>query len=546
MTRTRLFRSLSILTMFFSVLFAGCGGGGDDGAPEKKKTSSSIATPAIVIVSGSENQELEPIIKAFARSKGYSIIVKYMGSVDMMLALAEQGSKIPYDAVWPANSLWVALGDVQKAVKQSESIMRSPVILGVKKSLAQDLGWTQKPVAVSDILQAAREGKLRFSMTSATQSNSGASAYLGFLHALAGSPDILQMKHLEDPNVQNELKELLSRIDRSSGSSGWLKSLLVEHPERFQAMINYEAMIIEANRELLAKGREPLYAIYPRDGIMIADSPLGFVDKGDLRKREIFTELQEYLLSETIQDKIFAMGRRTGLVGLKAENADRSVFNPDWGIDPAKIISPVPTPSEDVIRKALELYQVSLRKPSCTAYVVDVSGSMEGKGIQDLKAAMTTLLDPAQARRYLLQPSDKDIHIIIPFNSSPQKGIQAVGNNVQTMNNLLAFVQGLTPGGGTNIYDAAAHALEVISGYPDIDKYFPAVILMTDGVSKGEIDVLKRAMDKYPMGRDIPIHSITFGDANEAQLKEISQISIGRVFHGQDLIKAFREAKGYN
>jgi Ca-activated chloride channel family protein len=117
---------------------------------------------------------------------------------------------------------------------------------------------------------------------------------------------------------------------------------------------------------------------------------------------------------------------------------------------------------------------------------------------------------------------------------------------MQTMNNLLAFVQGLTPGGGTNIYDGTAHALEVISGFPDIDKYFPAIILMTDGISKGDINILKQAMDKHPIGHDIPIHSITFGDANEEQLREISEISIGRVFHGQDLIKAFRQAKGYN
>jgi Ca-activated chloride channel homolog len=416
----------------------------------------------------------------------------------------------------------------------------------VKKSMAQAMGWTDKAVVVSDMLAAAREGKLRFSMTSATQSNSGSSAYLGFLHALAGSPDVLRMEHLSNPQIQSDLKELLSKINRSSGSSGWLKTSIVEHPERFQAMINYESMIIEANRELMAKGQEPLYAIYPADGIMIADSPLGYVDKGDPRKKEIFAKLQQYLLSDEVQQKILAMGRRTGLVGLNPDSADKRVFNPDWGIDIAKIISPIPTPSEEVIRKALELYQVSLRKPSCTAYVVDVSGSMEGKGIEELKAAMTTLLDPAQAARYLLQPSAEDVHIIVPFNSQPLNGVMVSGNGVETMNNLLNFVQSLAPGGGTDIYSAAARAIDVVSNVPNIDKYFPAIILMTDGQSKGEIGMLKQAMDRTPLGHDIPIHSITFGDASETQLKEISEISIGRVFQGQDLIKAFRQAKGYN
>ncbi len=534
----------TIFFLILSVFFLGCGDGSDSQSGSKGEATSS--TPALTIVSGSENEELQPLIEEFSRKNDLPVVIKYMGSVDMMLALAEQGAQIPYDAVWPANSLWVALGDHHKAVGQMESIMRSPVILGVKKSMAQAMGWTDKAVAVSDMLAAAREGKLRFSMTSATQSNSGSSAYLGFLHALAGSPDVLRMEHLSNPQIQSDLKELLSKINRSSGSSGWLKTTMVEHPERFQAMINYESMIIEANRELMAKGQEPLYAIYPADGIMIADSPLGYVDKGDPRKKEIFAKLQQHLLSDEIQQKILAMGRRTGLVGLNPDSADKRVFNPDWGIDIAKIISPIPTPSEEVIRKALELYQVSLRKPSCTAYVVDVSGSMEGKGIEELKAAMATLLDPAQAARYLLQPSAEDVHIIVPFNSQPLNGVMVTGNGVETMNNLLNFVQSLAPGGGTDIYSATARAIDIVSSVPNIDKYFPAIILMTDGQSKGEIGMLKQAMDRTPLGHDIPIHSITFGDASETQLKEISEISIGRVFHGQDLIKAFRQAKGYN
>lgn len=172
---------------------------------------------------------------------------------------------------------------------------------------------------------------------------------------------------------------------------------------------------------------------------MISDSPLGYVGKGDEKKEAFFRKLQKWLLSEAVQKRILSLGRRTGLVGINPDMADKAVFNPNWGIDLKKIISPVPTPSEDVIRKALEIYQVSLRKPSCTAYVLDVSGSMEGKGIQDLKSSMATLLDQDQAKRYMLQPSPQDIHIIIPFNSNALEGIQAMGNTPETLNKLLSL-----------------------------------------------------------------------------------------------------------
>ena len=166
----------------------------------------------------------------------------------------------------------------------------------------------------------------------------------------------------------------------------------------WDAAFNYESMIIEANMELQQQGKEPLYAVYPIDGIMISDSPLGYVDKNSPAKEEFFKKLQAYMLSDQVQKQLQKLGRRTGLIGINPEEADKNVFNPEWGIDVNRIISTVPIPGEQVIREALELYQVSLRKPSCTAYVVDVSGSMNGTGLNDLKSALTMLLDTEQAR----------------------------------------------------------------------------------------------------------------------------------------------------
>lgn len=540
-------RTSAVLAIFALGLSALWGCGEDENKTSSQRSQARGSGVSFSIVSGSENEALEPIIRDFAQKEGVALDIKYMGSIDMTLALSEQGNKIPYDAVWPANSIWITLGDQQNVVKHVESIMRSPVILGVRKSIAERLGWIDsKDIAISDILAATRAGKLRFAMTSATQSNSGASAYLGFLHALAGAPDVLLMEHLDDPEVQEKVRALLSMVNRSSGSSGWLEEMVTENYDRFQAMFNYEALIIEANRKLTANGREPLYAVYPIDGVMIADSPLGYVDKGDPKKAEFFQKLQAHLLSKDVQNRILRQGRRTGLVGMNPDIADKNVFNPDWGIDVARIISPVPTPAEPVIRKALDLYQVALRKPSCTAYVVDVSGSMNGQGIEDLKAAMTTLLDPVQARRFMLQPSPKDIHMIIPFNSAPLNGVRAVGNSEEVMQQLLAYVLQLNPGGGTNIYSAAARAVETMGEIENIEDYFPAVILMTDGKSSGDISELKEKLARLPLGSDIPIYSITFGDADESQLKEISAITVGRVFSGKNLVQAFRKAKGYN
>jgi hypothetical protein len=171
-----------------SLLVAGCGPGGSRGGAGSPFPARG-GQPTFDIISGSENEALEPILQRFGREQGREVRLHYQGSIDIMLEL-EQGSQLPYDAVWPANALWITLGDAQKVVKHQDSIMHSPVVFGVKRSLARKLNWLDREITIADVLQAADAGQFSFAMTSATQSNSGASAYLGFLHALAGAPDV--------------------------------------------------------------------------------------------------------------------------------------------------------------------------------------------------------------------------------------------------------------------------------------------------------------------------------------------------------------------
>lgn len=503
------------------------------------------------IVAGSENQALEPLIQDWARQNGVTVEITYQGSVEISRALGE-GKASAFDAVWPAHSLWIALGDTQKVVRNATSILRSPVVLGLKKPIAEKLGWVgRKDITIQMIEEAARSGRFRLAMTSATQSNSGASAYFGFLYALAGNPDILTLDTLAEPKLQDDMRGLLSLVNRSSGSSGWLKDSLVENPDAYDAMMNYESVVIEANEALTAKGQPPLYIIYPANGMAVADSPLGLIDKGDAGKEKAFNDLQAFLLSPDTQSKLAGMGRRTGLIGLDATGADPKVWNPDWGIDLARDIAPIPTPASDVIAEALALYQSDLRKPSLTVWVLDVSGSMDGGPINNLKTAMGLLLDPASAAVNLLQPSRRDVTIIIPFNHEPQAPTVVQGSTPGDLSAALTRVNALEAGGGTDIYAALGAAFAALEPYATADTlhdYLPAIVVMTDGASDAaNKDWLIRQIGASGFARDVPIHSIAFGDADETQLQELSHLTIGRMFKaGDDIGRALRGAKGYN
>lgn len=506
---------------------------------------------ALHIVSGSENKSLEPLIKDWARDNKADVDITYLGSVDISRELSK-GTETEFDAVWPANSLWIELGDTQKVVKHDASVLRSPVVLGLRKSIAEDLGWVGRTdITIQDIHEAAQTGKFRLSMTSATQSNSGASAFFGFLYALADNPDVLTMDTLADEGLLDGVRDLLAQVDRSSGSSGWLAEALVDNYDSFDAMFNYEALVIEANQKLVSANQEPLYTIYPANGLSVADSPLGYISKGDDAKETKFLELQEFLNSKEAQDLLSSLGRRAGLIGLDASGADKAVWNPEWGIDLTRAIAPIPTPSSEVIGEALRLYQTELRKPSLTVWVLDVSGSMGGDPIQDLKNAMSLLLDPDAAAVNLLQPSSRDVTIILPFNHNILDPIVIEGSDATASERALRYVNNLQADGGTDVYYAIYEAFEAMRPYSEAGTLFdflPAIVAMTDGASDTENRTpLLTHMDDTPYTSDIPIHAIAFGNADKDQLDELSRLSIGRLFTaGDDLAKALRSAKGYN
>ena len=542
---------LGILTGM--LLLTGCGADSGTGREEEPRESQNTEGKAeeqekqeitrvpggqIRILSGSENQELETIIQECSEATGVEIQMEYKGSVDIMREL-ENGAP-DYDAVWPASSIWVSMGDTGHLIKHSQSISMTPVVFGIRESLAEKLGFVGEKVSVNDILTAIRDGEMSFCMTSATQSNSGASAYIGFLYALLGKQEGLTSEDLQKPDLQADIRELLSGVERSSGSSDWLKDMFLEGD--YDAMVNYECLIIDANQQLEEEGKEPLYVVYPYDGLSIADSPLGYVDHGDEEKEEAFLAVQEYLLSDKAQAEIEATGRRINAGGVSKENQD--VFNSDWGIDTERILSPIQMPEAAVLTEALNVYQTSFKKPSLNIYCLDFSGSMSGTGEEQLKEAMSQILLQENARQNFLQANAGEVNEVVFFDDTILDVQAAADDSDEALAELNQKVADFQIAGGTDIYRAAAEALEIASGY-DLTNYTPAIILMTDGQSNYNYGIFEEAWNKS--GEDIPIFSITFGNADPSQLEELAKISGGRVFDGtKDLTAAFRSVKGYN
>ena len=520
-----------ILTIF---AFNSCDSSSND---DKKKTKDE---KTFRIISSASTSKLDDELIEYGKKNNIDIDIEHYGDLEIVDIL--NSNSTDYDAVWLSNSIWLYMLNNTSLTTDSKSIVMDPVVMGIQKSKAKELGFVDNDIYNKDILDAIKSGKLKYVMSSVTQTNTGATTYLNFLNSLAGSPEVLTSDMLKDEKLQQDLIDLFKGVERVSGDEDYLVEMYQKGD--YNAMINYESSLIELNKKLVKEGKEPLYLIYPKDGVAINDMPFAYVnnDSKNTTKKEQFTKLQSYLRSDTMSKKLEKMGFRAWYGGIK-EDVDKNTFNKDWGIDTTKYLKDMKYPSKKVMTEAINLYIEKFRKSTHVVFCLDISGSMAGDGIKELKDAMNYILNYETASKDKLQFSDTDKITIITFNGSVSK-IYATKYGNQT-DEVIRYINSLSAGGSTNIYSPSIEALKILSKDSDND-YTKTVILMTDGASNnGTFKSLKKYYTNNKI--NIPIYSITFGSSSEEQLKQIADLTNGKVFDGKSgLKKAFKEVRSYN
>ena len=484
------------------------------------------------ILSTIENKDMEATLLKLANENDIKLTIDYAEDLEIVSKI---NSGEEYNAIWMSNSLWSY--QIENAyLKNSKSTSITPVVMGIKKSKAQELGFINTKIRNVDILNAIKDGKLKYVMSSAVKTNTGASAYLGFLNSLAGSPEVLKSEMLQDQTLKNNMVNFFNGLERVSGTEEFLEEMFLKS-NNYEAVIAAETSLININKQLEEQNKEPLYLIYPEDGVAISDSPFIYIDS---EKEEMFKIFQDYLLSEEGQNELLSKGRRTWYGGVNS-NTPKDIFNPEWGIDTNDYLIPLKYPSKKVIAEATNLYIEEFRKPSHTIFLLDYSGSMYGEGHYDLVNAMSYILDYKEASKEYIQFSSKDKITVIPFTAY-YTDIWSTNNGKET-EDLILKIKSKNANGGTNIYDPARKAIDILAS--ESNDYTKTIILMTDGQSEDYYSTLKDHY--YATNTNIPIYSIMFGSSSELQLEQIAKLTNAKVFDGRtNLLEAFKEVRGFN
>jgi Ca-activated chloride channel family protein len=509
---------------------AGCGSGG--------ATSGGKPAATLDVIAGSELKDVEPILADAERATGVHVAMTYAGTIAGIDRLAA-GDK--HDAAWFAQDKYLAMSSAGKNVKSRTRIMLSPVIVGVKHSVAGRLGWNGgKKVRWRDIQAAVGAGQFRYAMTNPSTSNSGFSAVLSISTALAGTGDALRPAEVNKAAIATFYKG--QKI--VSGSSGWLSDAFVAAQDRADGIITYEASIEALNAD--NRLTEKLDRVYPSDGVMTADYPLDLLNQS---KQDAYDKVVAYLKTPDVQKRIAETTHR--------RPTDSSVAS----AYPAIVAETSFPASASAVQQLLLRFLNQDRVPAHSFYVLDKTGSMEGKDgtgktrIARVQEALGVLAgDDDTLTGQFARFNNRERITILTFSEQVEVDktfTMARTNDPAVFAAVKKLADSLEANGSTAIYTALETALaEAVRDRAKDAGRYASIVLMTDGENnRGDnydrFEAKWNALPEY--ARHIHIFPIFIGEASPEELGRLATLTGGRAFDArhETLSEIFKEIRGY-
>jgi Ca-activated chloride channel family protein len=540
-------------------LLAACGKRPEP-ASDASPPAPAAAGPALQVLATSDLKDIEPLAAQIKAATGVDVQFRFGGTMEStqeVLSGDSAGKPAP-DVAWFANAKYL-LSDAagQRKVKLQEKIMLSPMAVGVSRSDAEKHGWTRPDARLTwaDITRAAKAGKLQYALSNPATSNQGFMALLGVVAAAGGKGEALTAADVDRGAIADFLKGYKIVGDNSTYLA---EQFIKGQGTRANAFINYESWLLTLNAS--GKLREPLHLIYPFEGVSTADYP--FMLLNDARRAD-YQKVVDYLKSDPAQ---LWLARQTLRRPIKAEVAAQVAdLLPARGMQVELPFSP----DRQLADGLIDAYLNEFRRPIASTFVLDTSGSMQGKRREQLVEAIHYLAGADASltgrvakltnreRLWFLPFSDRvgePIRFEIPAGSRVAKGVAPqvdTDAKLAELKRVRDTADELRMAGGTAMYDAVLtglqHMLEERKRNPD---YQYSVVAFTDGKSNmgRRLEDFKRAYEQLPEDvRGIPVFMVLFGEADAADLKALVEITGGKVFDARKtpLYAVFKDIRAY-
>ena len=455
-----------------------------------------------------------------------------------------EGRRQPH-LVSPASAAFIELGNARSRattggdlVGRTQSLVLSPVVIGMWKSMAEALGHGQKRIGWAEILEMSRResgwaelghpewGAFKLGHTHPELSNSGLIALFAQVYAGAGKVAGLKLEDVERPAVGRYLEGIQASIVHYGTSTGFFgRKMFDGGPGYLSAAVLYENMVIESYNQQPAPVL-PLVAIYPKEGTFWSDHPIGLVERPWVseKHREAADLYIRYLLARPQQERAIHYGFRPADPAI----ALGAPFDAAHGVDAREPQTTLPFPSVEVMDAIRRLWH-ERKKKADVVLVFDRSGSMKDHN------RMPSARDGAL--RLLSMLHDQDSFSLLPFSDQPTWAVQqsAVGAGREDTKKK---IEGLFPEGGTALYDAIAAAYgQQRNAAREDPRRIRAIVVLTDGEdtrSEQTLQTLLARLEGDKESQSVRIFTIGYGaEANRNALERIAEATQARFFEGR-------------
>ena len=523
-----------------------------DAAPES-------TAPAFVVLATTDLKDAQPLEAMVLKATGVNLKFRYGGTMESTEAVLT--GKADAQAAWFANAKYL-LSDAQGQgrVKMQEKIMLSPIAVGVSESTAKELGWDDPKAAANvtwkTITQAAGAGKLRYALSNPATSNQGFMALMGVAAAAADKSEALAAEDVDRGAIATFLKGYKLPGDNSS----YLADRFYEQQgPRVNAFINYESWLLGMNAS--GKLREKLVLVYPREGVSTADYPFMLLDDA---RRDDFLKVVAYLKSADAQTWLATQTLRRPVNGDVAKaTADRF---PGTGM----LVELPFSPDRKLADGLIDAYLNEFRRPIASTFVLDTSGSMDSdrRLVRLVEALDYVAGDDASLTGRIARLTSREKIWMLSFSSVPNepelfeipqdtphvKGVAVAKDSdakAKAMASVRDYAAGLRAHGGTALYDSILVALTNMAREKNLHpEYQYSVVGFTDGENTNGRNY-EEFKDAYAgLSEDakaIPVFMVLFGDAKEAELQGLVQVTGGKVFDARStpLYAVFKDIRAY-
>ena len=454
--------------------------------------------------------------------------------------------------VWvPDSSAWVRKASVSAVAERimpdlQPSLARTPTVIAMPKELATAADMTSKPLSWLEII-----GKLKAAGGWGTYDHPEWGGFkVGLSDPAASTPGLLALMAISDTNDDGEvdpteqttlldLKKVISvTADSTEDIFNGIRSAAGQDTKKALGYVSaFPALEQDVLNYNLDNPKVPLVAVYPQDGTAEADFPYLILDRASWvteQRRDVAQAFLAYVRGPEGRAAFLDAGFR----------------------DPNRSPGPALVPANGVASKITALPRAVLlpesvahasaswtavTRPTNVLFVFDTSGSTgeivrgTGKSKLDLtkeaaKNALTLLDGAAKVGvwNFSTVQSGQDYRKLLGLARLDEAS--ADGDEGAThRDDVVAAIDGLTPGGNTGLYNTVwAACQEVSKQYQDKAANF--VVLLTDGAEDNNVaggltlSQLTKNL-RTTCGGSKPVQVITIGLGVSTQTAELRDIS---------------------